>query len=484
MLFQSQQKVCLALCSPHRMLRTKDGSLVLDTLSPLWHRQRAALSMPTNLNSFEIFADGLEVGEARSLAAHFCLNHEPPPTYLFFIDDDVLVPPDALVKLFFRACTLPNHDVYAGVYCLKRPGLPEPLVYGDNGQGPLWDWTVGDLLTTASHGVKSVHMGLTLIRVSVFQRLLDAGLVHGNGTDQDNEPFFKTIRKEVRLQDGKVFRHEGTEDIYFCDKLMKLGGSILVDTSVLAGHHDKTTGQTYGLPLDYGPAKRASWLARNGNPSEDELQAQEKGLKLAIDLGAGKDRREWAGHVTYTLDAAKDTGADYCQDLRKLNLPDDHFDLVASSHTFEHIPRWEQEMVWNEAFRICKPGGRLEVIVPNLEWAAWKIVENDVDEHVFNVLYGSQEAWPGLPRDLNTHYFGYTPEVIKALAEQAGFTGVATESWKQRDELGYNLVCTARKPLPVSEPAAQVTLVAEGETDGYLMATLADTLKDTLDVAP
>lgn len=444
-LFSGQQKICLALASPHRMFERPDGSRLLDTISPLWHRHRAALSHPANLNLFEIFADGLEIGVARSFVAARCLEHTPPPEFLFFLDDDVLVPGDALVKLFFRARTHPEHDIYAGVYCLKRPGLPEPLIYGENGQGPLWDWTVGDILTTQSHGVCSVHMGLTLIRVSAFQKLKDAGLVHGDGTDQDDEPFFKTIRETSKAKDGQLFRQEGTEDIYFCDKLMKAGGSILVDTSVLAGHHDKNTGITYGLPLDYGPAKRAKWMARDGKcPDEEEAKAQ--GLKLAVDLGAGKDRREWDGHVTYTVDACKDSGTDYCQDLRKLNLPDDHYDLVASSHAFEHVPRWEQEMVWAEAFRICKPGGELEIIVPNLEWAAWKIIEGEADEHVYNVLYGSQEAWPGLPRSLNVHYFGFVPSIIKALAEQAGFVNVTTESWKQREELGYNLVCRGRKP--------------------------------------
>lgn len=449
-LFEGQQKVCLALSSPHRMFTRPDGSRVYDTVSPLWYRQRAALSHPSNLNLFEIICDGMEVGEARSFVAARCLEHDPPPTFLWFHDDDVLVPSDALVKLFFRARTHPQHDIYSGVYCLKRPGLPEPLIYGENGHGPLWDWTVGDLLTTQSHGVKSVHMGLTLIRVSLFQKLIDAGLVHGDGTDQDDEPFFKTINESRQMKEGKLLLQMGTEDIYFCNKVMKLGGSIFVDTSVLAGHHDKATGITYGLPADYGPAKRAKWMARDGK-SEDRQAAEDSGLKLAVDLGAGSDRREWPGHVTCTVDASKDSGADYIQDLRKLNLPDDHFDLVASSHALEHIPRWEQETVWREIFRICKPGGSLEIFVPNLEWAAWKIIEGEADEHAYNVLYGSQEAWPGLERQYNTHFFGYTPAVIKALAEQAGFKDVTTESWKQRDELGYNLICRGRKPVTVEE---------------------------------
>lgn len=460
-LFDAQQKVCLAICTPLPMRRVGDR-LVHETISPLWHRARSALSMPSNINTFEVFADGMEVGEARSMVAAQCLAHEPPPTYLFFLDYDVEPSPDAVAKLFFRASTLPDYDIYAGVYCLKRPGCPEPLVYGDNGQGPIWDWTVGDLLTTESHGVKSVHMGLTLIRVSLFQRLKDAGLVHGDGTGLDDEPFFKTIHEEREVKNGRSTLRMGTEDIYFCDKVAKLGGKILVDTSVLAAHRDKNTGVAYGLPTGFGPAKRAKWMT-----GADHEEADENSLKLALDIGAGGTRREWPGHKTYTTDIRADTKPDYVQDTRKLNLPSDHFDLVASSHHLEHIGRWEQETVWREMFRVCKPGGAIEHIVPNVEWAAKKIADGCIDEHVLNVLYGSQESH-GYKREFNTHFFGYTPTVGRALAEAVGFVDVSTESWLDNESLGYNLILRGKKPVAVEE----LSQPAEDVSDERLLAAL------------
>lgn len=448
-------------------------------------------SMTRHKNREDQYVYNLEVEEDNSYVAGGSAVHN-----CFFLDDDVIVPQDALVKLFFRARTLPQYDVYAGVYCLKRPGLPEPLIYGEHGQGPLWDWTVGDILTTEGQGVRSVHMGLSLVRISSFQKIIDAGLVHGDGTDPDDEPFFRTISETKRNGDGTCWRHEGTEDIYFCDKLMKAGGHILVDTSVLGAHQDKASGIKYGLPLDKGPAARAKWLPNADKSSadrnevavwvgcdcatvvptrsisidnqvwSDELTWSENGPvvydkecqkchgtgrvksppKLALDLGAGNTRREWPGYKTYTLDADPGSGADYIQDLRLLNIPDDHFDLVASSHAFEHIPRWEQEDVWRETFRVCRPGGKLEITVPNVEWAAAKIMEGDIDEHVMNVLYGSQEA-AGIDRLLNLHYFGYTPDVGKALAEAAGFINVTTECYKQDASLGYHLIVRGEKPV-------------------------------------
>ncbi len=519
MLLQGQQRTCVAICTPVPG-RDVGGRLVLDTISPLWHRHRQAMAMPTNFNSVELPVDFLEVGDARSRVARRCLDLESKPSFLLFVDYDVLVPADCLTKLFFRARTRPAYDIYAGVYCLKRAAMPEPLIYGEHGQGPLWDWTVGDILTTESHGVKSVHMGLTLIRVSLFQRLLDAGLVTGDGTDQEGTPFFKTIERARQVKGGAAVTVHGTEDIWFCDLVARLGGKILVDTSVLAGHHDKATGITYGLPgHDGGPVDRAKWLpdGKGGTADREEeecyclcdmnpLQAVDstgftalsctgkagrpirigpvgstsvmetlqyaikncpdcKGtgkirFKLALDLGAGGTRRQWPGHKTYTTDVRADTKPDYVQDTRLLNLPDEHYDLIASSHHLEHLGRWDQEGVWREMFRVLKPGGRMEHVVPSLDWAAAKIRDGKVDGHVLNVLYGAQEAH-GYDRDFNTHYFGFTKDIARALAEHAGLVDVECRDWRDDPALLYHLIVTGRKPADEIEEG-----VANGECVG------------------
>ena len=168
--------------------------------------------------------------------------------------------------------------------------------------------------------------------------------------------------------------------------------------------------------------------------------------RIALDIGAGGTRRAWPGYDTYTTDIRGDTKPDYVQDSRDLTLPHDHFDLVASSHHLEHIGRWDQERVWGEMFKICKPGGKIEHYVPNVQWSAAKIMSDEIDEHVMNVLYGAQEAH-GYERIFNTHFFGYTAVIGKALAEAAGFVDVTTEDWRQNPNLGYNLIIRGRKPV-------------------------------------
>jgi SAM-dependent methyltransferase len=435
--FGRYHKVGLAICTPHR-----GGN---DVVTVAWHRARNALHFGTNLATIEFFADGLEIGTARSGVARRCLEHDPRPEFLLFLDDDVISDTDAASKLLNHLRWRPDVDIAAGVYCCKGSNNPDPLIYAEDGAGPFWDWAVGDILTSEGHGITATHMGLTLIRVSLFQRMLDAGVV------SDEEDFFVTRNERERVN-GTIRSHQSTEDIDFYTKARQVGVKILVDTSVLAGHQDKRTGTIYGLSPNSPPVQRAKWLT-----SKDKEEADEE--KLALDLGAGGTRRQWPGYKTYTLDIRPDSKPDYCQDTRQLNFPDGHWDLIASSHHLEHIGRWDQETVWREMARVLKPGGTMEHIVPSLDWAGRKLAEGEIDEHVLNVLYGAQEAH-GYAREFNLHYFGYTKDVARALAEQAGLVDVECEDWRDRPELGYNLVLRAKKPALV-EPSATM-----GETNG------------------
>lgn len=510
------QKIGVAFCTPVPKVRLANGQEILDTITMEWHRKRTALALGTNINFVEFFADGMEVGVARDGVARRCLAHDPVPEYVFFLDYDVLPEYDAFSKLFFRLQTMPKFDVAAGVYTCKWASPSDPLIYAGDGCGAFWDWTIGDLLTTEQHGITGTHMGLTLIRTSLFRRMLDAGVV------TDEIPFFKTVKEQFKTPSGCLQTRSGTEDLYFYRLAAKVGCQILVDTSVLAGHIDKRTGITWGLPEDSPPVQRAKWIRGEdrdksrfqvikadtgdgcwvcdvgktggvqawlhrdgwkpylylpGDPNSrsgvwatrEDAEAALKAsgviaepLKLALDLGAGGTRRSWPGHKTYTTDLRADSKPDYVQDTRWLNLPNDHYDLVASSHHMEHIPRFEQERAWGECFRVCKPGGAIEHIVPSGDWVAAKIADGQMDEHVMNVLYGAQESH-GYERELNLHYFLYTKDLAKALAEAAGFADVRCEDWRDRPELGYNLIVRGTKPLPMAEEVrdgARTTFIA------------------------
>lgn len=474
------QRVSLAICTPHPFVNGPNGPR-LERITAEWHRARMSLAMPTNFTYVSFPVDGQEVGDARNIAAEFCLKHEPRPEFLFFLDYDVIPQFDALTKLIYRARCFPEKDIFAGVYCCKS-SPPEPLLYRRLGEGPFWDWAVGDLV----YDVQYLHMGLTLIRTKLFEELEHTA----------EKPWFRTD-SSMKLEAGGLMQHRGTEDIWFCNRVVEeLGGDrVVIDTSVLAGHIAHDSGIIYGLPADCPPVKRAKWLADNQGKSDadkDQFDTQgyyargeadgrhEKPLK-AIDLGSGGRRRHWEGYETTTTDIRPAEGVDQVMDTRLINLPNESFDLVASSHHLEHLGRWEQEQVWAEMFRILKPGGRMEHIVPNLEWAAKHVADGILNEHVYNVLYGAQEQH-GYARDFNTHYFGYTPEVGVALAEGCGLVNVSVRGYLDDEELGYNLVITGEKPgVEVAEEGGGVaeevneSEVVEAEIgDSSELATIAE----------
>ena len=427
-----QVKVGVAICSPIPVVQV-GGRLIKERVSIEWHRARSGLATPTNTQRYEFVADGMEVGEARNHAIKMALAHRPQPEFLFFLDYDVIPSYDAMTKLLFRARHFPDYAIIAGVYCSKTP-IPEPLLYMREGDGPYWDWAVGDLV----FDLAATHMGLTLLRLSMFD----------DWPYDDEAPWFYSANR-YEEKDGHIVQHRGTEDIHFCAMARERGFKIMADTSVLAKHEDINTGIQYGSPPDCMPVKRARWLPIN---DQDEPPPE----KIALDIGCGESRREWEGYSVERLDIRSDVGADYVQDTRYLNLPANHFDLVASSHHLEHLGRWDQETVWAEMFKIMKPGGTCEHIVPNIQWAARHLFDGRPSEHVYNVLYGAQEQH-GYNREYNTHYFGYEPYTARALAEGCGLVDVEIKTWEDDPALGYNLIITGRKPevAEVEQPDAE-----------------------------
>ncbi len=57
--------------------------------------------------------------------------------------------------------------------------------------------------------------------------------------------------------------------------------------------------------------------------------------------------------------------ADLVLDLQDIDLPDDSFDIVLSSHVLEHLPDTDRAL--DELYRVIKPGGHLILLVPVLQ---------------------------------------------------------------------------------------------------------------------
>lgn len=241
-----QHKCRLVISTPCPVIPDGRGGSRLAPITMHWHRARMKLQIPYGYNAAELACDGYEIGEARNLVVGRA--REVGADWLLFIDYDVLVPPMAFKQLMYRTTTHPDHDVYAGVYCVKEhPTIP--IIYRRWGEGACWDWTVGDVL----EGVVGVPMGCTLLRLAAFDRL----------SNTPERPWFKTHdlgegNPFDASQDGEEIQGTVTEDLWFCKRLVEEGkGRILVDTSVECGHVSNATGEIFVLPEDCPPVIRA-----------------------------------------------------------------------------------------------------------------------------------------------------------------------------------------------------------------------------------
>jgi SAM-dependent methyltransferase len=154
-----------------------------------------------------------------------------------------------------------------------------------------------------------------------------------------------------------------------------------------------------------------------------------------LEIGPGKERLPGFE----TLDFVGGRSVDYVLDAAKrLPFKDDTFEVVYASHLLEHIPWYQTREVLAEWVRVLKPGGVLEVWVPDAakvfetvlaadsgqctsppeEWRA----RNDEDDVYLwaagRLLWGANPEYP------SWHKAVFTPQSLRRAMEAAGLSGV------------------------------------------------------------
>lgn len=74
-----------------------------------------------------------------------------------------------------------------------------------------------------------------------------------------------------------------------------------------------------------------------------------------------------------------------------LDYPDNSADAIHASHVLEHFPYGQTLAVLEEWTRVLKPGGRMRIAVPDVEWCARQILMDDGSAPVEGYLMGGQE---------------------------------------------------------------------------------------------
>jgi len=362
-----------------------------------WAFAFKGIDPPINFNVLHMSTIRMKVDEARNYCAKWSV--EQKTKYTFFLGDDVVPPPHVLRRFIYLMDNNPEIDLLSGVYFTKsEPSFP--LVFRGNGSGCYWDWRVGELFKVSGCG-----MDCCCIRTEVFNKM--------------KEPWFLTVKADTYAEDiAKI--EVWTEDLYFCDRVEKeLGeGRIWVDASIICDHWDVTQMKKYSMPWNCLPATREF---AHGN-------------KKILDLGAGNLKIVDPEGIPVRVDLREECDPDYRCDVRQLPFADESWDVVRSVHTLEHFRRDEVGNVLDEWLRVLKVGGSFRLCVPDLAFAARKILGDDVDDDTMNVLYG-QQAY-----DLDFHKTGFTLPRLKELLESKGLR--VDKIWTDKP---YNILAESTK---------------------------------------
>jgi SAM-dependent methyltransferase len=167
---------------------------------------------------------------------------------------------------------------------------------------------------------------------------------------------------------------------------------------------------------------------RRGGSTSAPAPAQ---YPLRLNLGCGD--KILPGYVN--VDVAESRAGmkpDVLCDLHHLTpFADAVADEILSVHVVEHFWRWEVLDVLREWVRVLKPGGRMILECPNLIAACAAFLADPAraagpgteGQRTMWVFYGD----PGWQDPLMVHRWGYTPQSLAALMQEAGLVNVRQE---------------------------------------------------------
>lgn len=302
--------------------------------------------------------------------------------YIFFLGDDTLPPPHALMQLL-QTAQRGNYPIVTGVYT-SRSSPPQPFIWRGYLEGSYYDWHIGEVFEIAWAGCD-----LLLVNMEVFNNTeapwFDQGYVFEPG-------------------DSALPRPGNTEDIFFFQKAAAAGYKAWCDAGVIGLHQDRHTGIAYGIPKNWPQMIPGSVIPE-----------VEDGYLIA-DIGAGRD--SWfppMGSRLVRFDIDESVNPDVRCDIRKLPEPDQRFDEFWSRHVLEHFTQNDAPMLIKEWCRILKVGGKARINVPNFQMAIEAILKGPgtVTEYNWWQVYGEQKD----AHDF--HKNGFTQHMLKRLLETA-----------------------------------------------------------------
>ena len=122
----------------------------------------------------------------------------------------------------------------------------------------------------------------------------------------------------------------------------------------------------------------------------------------------------------------------------------DTYDVVYAAHVLEHLFFHEAVRALQEFLRVLKPGGTLDLRVPDLSSIGGKIALDEGDKQLYlsgigpvaplDMIYGHRGT-VAIGNPLMAHKSGYTPKVLERMLQRAGFLLSFCDTKAQQYEL-------------------------------------------------
>jgi predicted SAM-dependent methyltransferase len=100
-------------------------------------------------------------------------------------------------------------------------------------------------------------------------------------------------------------------------------------------------------------------------------------------------------------------------------------DCIYSSHTLEHLFQEDAAVLLRDAYRALKPGGRLRVAVPDLEYAV-RLYQGGAKEQALAFFFTPRRAG-----HLNHHHFMYDYDLLRGSLAAAGFIEIERSAFRE-----------------------------------------------------
>ncbi len=232
-----------------------------------WMMARFGQVIPVNWSNgdmFQYFNQFSPMGFSVADARNFCVEYSLKCGFewTFFIDHDVLLPPDTFLKItkYMSLVKKPSgkkedrsraYPVVCGLYYCKG-SAPEPLLFRGRGNSYYADWQRGDKVW-----VDGIPMGCTLIHNSILQVLWNESETYSMPT-LAGPAVVRRVFETPRMawydpEQGKYNQKVGTEDLFWCDRIRstktfqkagwpkfeKMKHPYLIDTSIFCQHIDE-----------------------------------------------------------------------------------------------------------------------------------------------------------------------------------------------------------------------------------------------------